>query len=88
MATQEELEKTLKELDSLEKRYIGCTPEQTKTAQLLKNNDLNYQLKKQELDAKVRYLKAKLENEKKQALISKMNYNDSYRDAMMDDIFG
>ena len=88
MTTKEELELTRKELDNLEKRYIGCTPEQTRAAQLVKSHDLNYQLKKKELDAKINYLEAKLDGEARQELISRINYEDSYRDAMMDDIFG
>lgn len=87
MTTKEELEQTRKELENLEKRYIGCTPEQTRAAQLVKSHDLNYQLKKKELDAKINYLEAKFENEARRELISRMNYEDCYRDAVMDDIF-
>ncbi|MBD5263773.1 MAG: hypothetical protein HDS39_06845 [Bacteroides sp.] len=88
MTTREELDQALKELENLEKRYIGCTPEQTRAAQLVKSHDLNYQLKKKELDAKINYLQVKLDSDSRRELISRMNYEDSYRDAMMDDILG
>lgn len=88
MTTREELQETLKELESLERRYIGCTPAQTEAAQIVKRNDLNYQLKKRELDAKVNYLNAKLYSEARREMISRMNYDDCYRDAVMDDIYG
>ena len=87
MTTREELKKTLEELEALEKRYIGCTPAQTKSLQIVKQHDAKYQLKKRELDAKVDYIKAKIDGEATRELISRMNYEDSYRDAMMDDIF-
>lgn len=62
MVTIEELESKLSkarvELKELERQYVGCTPAQHKTLDLLKRTNLTYQWDKRILDTRIAYIEA------------------------------
>jgi hypothetical protein len=70
MVTIEELQSKLSkarvELKELERQYIGCTPAQQNTLDLLKKANLTYQWDKRILDTRIAYIEAlitKLQND-------------------------
>jgi len=70
MVTIEELQSKLSkarvELKELEHQYVGCTPAQQNTLDLLKKANLTYQWDKRILDTRIAYIEAlitKLQND-------------------------
>ncbi|WP_288768566.1 hypothetical protein [uncultured Prevotella sp.] len=84
MTLTEELQQAIRELNSLESRYIGSTPAQTATLQKLKSIDANYNSRKKVLETKIAYLKAQLDETSLNKLKSQIIYDDNLLDAMLD----
>lgn len=75
------------ELQALENQYVGHTPAQQRTLDLLKNANISYRQEKEVLTSKIQYLKALLNKQKTDDSINQSIYDDCYCDAMMDDMF-
>lgn len=58
---QKKLIKVRTDLEELEQQYIGCTPAQQNTLDLLKRANMSYQWDKRILDTKIAYIKALIE---------------------------
>ena len=81
---QQQLQLAKNELQSLENQYVGHTPAQQQTLDLLKNADIRYKTKKDALIAKISYLEAELKNALLNKTIDDIKREDGFYEAMLD----
>ncbi len=86
--TKQEIISQIKEaedkLQALENQYVGHTPAQQRTLDLLKNANISYQQEKEVLTLKIQYLEALLNKQEMDEIRSQYIKDDCYYDTIMD----